>query len=179
MLDLIAWNKETNTAIEPERLPINLEWARFPNGTKKQYVEPVDVPALDIFTTNNEMVTVNGNPPAPFSTVYFGVKGDSVSMSFDIVDGDGVLQTQIDSVALGYPPVLALPVLKVVNGSDSQVVDEVYFSTNIIDGVISVNGSFPASGNWKMLTARINAALGEIGANWTLDKPDVTFRINS
>jgi hypothetical protein len=136
-------------------------------------------PSLTSFTTANEVVTINGNPPAPFSTVYFGVNGDSISMTFDIVDDNGVLQTQLDSTALGYPPVLALPVLKVVNGDDNSPVDEVYFSTTLIAGVITVNGSFPASGNWKMLTARINAALGEIGADWVIDKPDITFRINS
>ena len=131
---------------------------------------------FDIFTTDSESVTINGDPTAGFQSVYFGVNGDPVSMSFDIVDGQGVLQTQLDSTSLGYPLVLALPVIKVANG---VTVDEVYFATELNGGVITVVGSFPASGNWKMTTARINAALAEIGAAWAIDKPDVTFRVNS
>lgn len=133
----------------------------------------------DEFTTANEAVTINGNPVAGFQSVYFGVNGDTANMTFHIVDDQGALQTQLDSVSLGYPPVLALPVLKVVNGDDSNVVDEVYFATTLVEGIITVAGSFPASGNWKITTARINAALAEIGAAWVIEKDDVTFRINS
>lgn len=178
-MNLIAWDKTTDTAITPERLPINGEWARFKNGTKKTWYETVPIIEPDIFTTANESVKINGNPAVGFQSVYFGVAGDSANMSFDIVDGNGALQTQLDSTALGYPPILALPVLKVVNGNDASIVDEVYFSTTLVTGVITVTGSFPASGNWKLLTARVNAALSEIGATWILSKADATFRINS
>lgn len=142
------------------------------------YTEVVPIKP-DEFTTNNEAVNINGNPTVGFQSVYFGVAGDSVNMSFDIVDSEGVLQTQLDAAALGYPPILALPVLKVVNGDSANIVDEVYFSTTLITGVIAVTGSFPASGNWKLLTTRINAALSEIGATWNISKDDATFRINS
>ena len=40
-MKLIAWSQETDTAILPERLPVDLEWARFPSGVKKQYSKPV------------------------------------------------------------------------------------------------------------------------------------------
>jgi len=133
----------------------------------------------DEFTTNNESVTINGNPTTGYQSVYFGVDGDSANMTFDIVDSEGVLQTQLDASTLGYPPVLALPVLKVVNGDDSNIVDEVYFAATLVNGVLTVAGSFPASGNWKLLTTRVNSALGEIGADWTINKGDITFRINS
>lgn len=128
------------------------------------------------FTTANESVTINGNATQGFQSVYFGVSGDSIDMSFDIVDGEGTLQTQLDSIALNYPPILALPIVKI---AVNIIVDEVYFSTTLVEGVITVTGSFPASGNWRMSTERINAALAEIGANWTINKEDVTFRINS
>ena len=55
IMNLIAWNKETDTAITPERLPVDLEWARFPNGVKKQYVEPKEI-----------------EPPAPIRTISTG-----------------------------------------------------------------------------------------------------------
>ena len=168
-----------------QRPPVNGDWIETTDGDSviiSQFFEPVIVATPvepDIFTTANEAVTINGNPAAGFQSVYFGVNGNTANMSFYIVDDLGVLQTQLDSVSLGYPPVLALPVMKVANGDDTNVVDEVYFSTTLVEGVIAVAGSFPASGNWKMTTARINAALAEIGAAWVIDKPDVTFRINS
>jgi hypothetical protein len=55
IMNLIAWNKETDTAITPERPPSDLEWARFPNGVKKQYVEPKEP-----------------EPPAPIRTISTG-----------------------------------------------------------------------------------------------------------
>lgn len=176
MLELRAWDKETDTIIEPERLPVDLEWARFPSGVKKQYTEPVVIVEPDIFTTANEAVTINGNPTTGFQSVYFGVNGDTANMVFHIVNDQGVLQTQLDSISLGYPPILSLPVMKVAAGA---VVDEVYFPTTLVEGVITATGSFPASGNWQMTTARVNAALAEIGAAWALEKDDVTFRVNS
>lgn len=39
-MKIIAWDKETDKAITPERSPVNGEWALFDNGkikTKKQY----------------------------------------------------------------------------------------------------------------------------------------------
>jgi hypothetical protein len=141
---------------------------------QQAYQDPTPEP--DSFTTSNEAVTINGDASVGFQSVYFGSNGDPVTMSFDLVDGQGVLQTQLDSTSLNYPPVLALPVIKVASGA---IVDEVYFATTLVAGVISVTGSFPASGNWQMLTTRINSSLAEIGASWIIDKPDVTFRINS
>ena len=146
------------------------------NGWQQQVYSEPRAP-LDVFTTSNESVTINGNATVGFSSVYFGINGDSANMSFDIVDGNGALQTQLDSVTLNYPPVLSLPILKFVNGSAAN--DEIYFATTLVAGVITIAGSFPASGNWKMLTTRINSALAEIGADWTISKDDVTFRINS
>lgn len=136
-------------------------------------------PVISEFTTANEQVTVNGNPTQGFQQVYFGVSGDSLVMTLDVVDSNGVKQTQLDSATLGYPPVLSLPLLKVVNGDVNSPVDEVYFSTTLVNGVITVNGVFTASGDWKLLTNRINAALAQIGANWILTKEDTTFRINA
>lgn len=135
-------------------------------------------PTLDMFTTNNESVTIDTDPAEGFESLYHGSVGDSVVMSFDIVDGVPALQTQLDSVALGYPP-LALPMLKCVMGSFGDIVDEIYFSTTLIAGVVTVTGSFPASGDWKLLPDRVNKALVEIGADWAISKDDVTFRITS
>jgi len=54
MLNLIAWDKENNIAVEPERLPLDNEWARFPSGVKKTWYEPVVIveviPAIRVIT---------------------------------------------------------------------------------------------------------------------------------
>ena len=43
MQNLIAWNKETDSPIKPERSPITGEWARHENGVKKEYNNPVNL----------------------------------------------------------------------------------------------------------------------------------------
>jgi hypothetical protein len=43
MQELIAWNKETDLPIKPERHPIDGEWARHENGVKKEYNKPVNL----------------------------------------------------------------------------------------------------------------------------------------
>ena len=93
MHELIAWDKQNDKAIEPERSPNNNEWARFPSGTKKTWFTPKPKTQLSEFTTNNEQVTINGNPTVGLQSVYFGKKGDTATMIFDIVDDQGVLQT--------------------------------------------------------------------------------------
>lgn len=144
---------------------------------ESRYFVPAPEPTIDEFTTANETVKVNGHPVQGFASVYFGESGDSVNMTFDIVNDIAELQTQLDSVSLNYPQILSLPVLKYVNAKD--ITDEIYFKTTLVAGVITVTGTFPASGNWKLNTQRINAALAEIGANWVINKSDVTFRVSA
>lgn len=45
MQTVIAWDKETDTAVEPERTPTNGEWCRITRGkrvVKRQWFDPVD-----------------------------------------------------------------------------------------------------------------------------------------
>ena len=52
MQNLIAWNKETDLPIKPERSPITGEWARHENGVKKEYNNPVNLNSeIDYGTT--------------------------------------------------------------------------------------------------------------------------------
>jgi len=56
-MKIIAWNKDTNTAVVPERFPNNGEWARFTDGKrvcKKQY-HPQPVPS----TTTPRIISVD------------------------------------------------------------------------------------------------------------------------
>jgi hypothetical protein len=143
----------------------------------QRYYSPVTPPIINEFTTANETVKVNGNAVQGFQQVYSGKSGDSITMTFEIVNDIAELQTQLDSASLGYPQILSLPVLKYVNRE--TITDEIYLETGLVAGVITVTGTFPASGNWKLNTERINAALAEIGANWVINKSDVTFRVSA
>lgn len=55
MESLLAWAKANDIAILPERLPVKGEWARHPNGTKKQYNPPVVIP---LSTYKNERIAL-------------------------------------------------------------------------------------------------------------------------
>lgn len=119
--------------------------------------------------------TINGNPPAPFAPIYFVNNGDTITMSANVVDGSDVTQTQLDQTALGYPPVLALPLTKYAGGANGTVIDEVYFQATLANGVISTSGTLPSAGNWKLTTARVNASLKSIGADWGINSLNVDF----
>lgn len=136
------------------------------------YVEPTP----DLFTTNNEAVTVNGFATQAFNTFYSGSEGDTITMSFDVVNDQAVLQTQLDGVSLGYPP-LMLPVTRYSGKKATD--DEIYLATTLVNGVITVSGRFKNSGNWKLVTDRINESLEAIGADWAIEKPTVTFGITA
>lgn len=47
MPNLIAWDMATDSAVTPEREPEHLEFAKFPNGMKKQYRDPSMLPPLE------------------------------------------------------------------------------------------------------------------------------------
>lgn len=127
--------------------------------------------------SSREQVTVNGNQTQGSEPVYFGMVGDSFTATCDIVDSQGVLQTQLDQVTQGYPPILALPVVKVIAGDLTKAVDEVYMNTTLVSGVLTAIGKFPTAGNWVLAKDRVNMALSEIGANWRVNIQDFSFRI--
>ena len=57
-MHLIAWDKDKNLAITPERKPTQLEWARFPSGVIKQYNKPTEIlPRVITVITTGAMQT--------------------------------------------------------------------------------------------------------------------------
>ena len=40
--NIIAWDDATGKAVKPRRFPNEAEWARWPNGDKRQYFAPVE-----------------------------------------------------------------------------------------------------------------------------------------
>lgn len=150
------------------------------NGTHK--VESAGVlyvpPAVDIYLTANEVVTINGNAPEPLSPVYFASKGDALSIVVDIVDADNVVQTQIDQTALGYPPVLGLPLQK-TKGVNGDIESELYLTTTIINGHMTalLSTGELTIGNWELTEERVNGSLAEIGADWKVSMNTISIRV--
>jgi len=129
----------------------------------------------DVFSIDSVETTINGNPPASYSPIYFVDNGDAITMTANIIDDNNDVQSQLDQTALGYPPVLALPLTKYAGGSSGTIIDEVYFETTLTNGVISATGTLPSAGNWKLETHRINKSLKAIGSDWGIDSLSVDF----
>lgn len=159
----------------------NLLYEQLLEDQIKHRVVGFDTPSViqnkDIFLSSNEKVQVNGNPVQGRETAYFGLVGDSFSAEADITDENGLLQTQIDQIALNYPPKLFLPVVKIINGDTSKPSDEVYMTASIVGGKLTATGKFPTAGNWVLLQERINKSLDEIGSDWHIEMPTLSFRI--
>ena len=120
------------------------------------------------------------------ANVFFGAAGDSVNVTLNLVDSEGNIQTQIDQTELGYPPVLALPIVKLK--ASNEVESELYMKTTITNGIVVATlpsveearaGGYVTSGAWVLSQARINKAIAEIGANWQIVTNDVHLRIIS
>lgn len=122
------------------------------------------------YKLNNQ--TVNGSN---IQSMNFAAIGQSVQVTSDVVNDSGEIQTQLDQTLLGYPPILALPVNKFADG---KVIDEIYFQTTIVNGVITATGSFPSGGNWQLLTDRVNKSLEAIKADWAINSVNVSFIVS-
>jgi len=149
-------------------------------GTHKvEVIETAPATPNPTYKTGSEQITVNGGTAQSLSPVYFGIAGDSINITLNIVNDNGDVQTSIDQTALCYPPMLALPIVKVAGGA--TVIDEVYATTTIINGVMNatLNTGVLTSGNWVLSEERINASLAEIGALWTISMNSISFRMGS
>ena len=143
-------------------------------------VSPINQNVPTLYIKNREVTfkdtqeTVSG-----LGDVYYIPTDRFIRVVHDITDGEDNILTEIDAVTLGYPPVLQLPVSKiVVNGDQTTNVDEVYFVTQIIKGKIICTGKIPVSGNWKIRSERVNQAISAIAAQWAVDFKTITFYVN-
>lgn len=145
---------------------------------KKSYVE-VTYHSPDLepneYSTQNESLTASGQPLQGLNNTYYAAVGSEIQLQADIVDGQGNVQTQIDQASLGYPPVLKMPVIKFAGGIGGTIIDEVYFTVTLAQGVLTATGKLPSSGDWKLLTNRLNQSLLSIGADWKISRNNTTF----
>lgn len=134
-------------------------------------------PEAKVYSPANTVVSFDGNPAQGLGNTYYGVQNITMTIVSDIVDSEGNLQTQIDQTSLGYPPVLKMPVVKMVGGSSGTAVDEIYMTTTLVNGVLTATGEIPSSGDWKLTSLRINESLKAINADWEIESLDVNILV--
>lgn len=139
------------------------------------FIDDNPISTKQSFLIANQSITSNNQPVLGLNNVFYAIVGDTLQLQSDIVDDQGVLQTQIDQTALGYPPVLKMPVVKFAGGINGTIVDEVYFNVTLVNGVLTATGVIPSSGDWKLLTTRLNQSLDSIGADWEVSTNNITF----
>lgn len=155
MLDLIAWNKETDTAMLPERLPVDLEWARFPSGVKKQYNEPVtpvaEKPIVEITNIEVAGAVLTG-------AIYWAQEGDVLTITGDCALPDGDLIVMAEQVI-----------------DASIVVSDNRFKAVFLNGKMTITARFDKSGNYMITQERINRGLDRINSpvNLAFDKIEI------
>lgn len=153
-----------------EQIPVQVTRYKIVGYTTKEVSKTT-------YYSSNEAVTVNGNPTQGKIPVYSGIVTDSFSAEADIVNDNGDKQVQIDQTSLNYPPILFLPVIKILNGDITNVSNEVYMSATLVNGRLQATGKFPEAGNWVLNADRVNKSLEEIGADWKIVMEDLSFRI--
>ena len=143
-------------------------------------VQPGDIVIPDtreVFYNANESMTSGGEALAGLGDVYYAAKNTEITISAEVVNGDGDIQTQIDQTALAFPPILKLPVNKYIGGESGQVVDEVYFNATLVEGILTATGQMPTSGDWKLTTDRLNKSIGALNGDFKIDRKNITFLI--
>ncbi|WP_102798716.1 hypothetical protein [Bowmanella denitrificans] len=147
------------------------------NGTEFVDQQTNSPPTITHYHTAAEAITVDGNAAQGFGNTYYGTAAVVTQFSADLVDEHGAVQTDIDAAALGYPPVLKMPVQKIAGGANGTLVDEVYFDVTLVNGHVTATGTIPSSGSWYLLIDRINLALAAINADWRIERANVVMLV--
>ena len=129
------------------------------------WVEPV-IDDRAVYQITSESVTANGQTVTKFAGNYYVNSGDAIQLQGTLTDGESTPDITV-------PVTLKMPLVRHANGQPTQ--DEIYLNVTLTAGVMTASGVIERSGDWKILTDRVNEALQRIGANWKLDHPDVTF----
>ncbi len=165
-MTLVAWDIKNKKAYSPEREPEHLEYAKYPNGSIKQYQEDLETePTANIYPITTATITIAGQAAAAF------LSGANLANADDVI----ILTTTLTGGELiTYPnSILKLPVVRYADNIPTN--DEKYFDATIIDGVLTATGSLPYSGNWKITIDRTNRSLSRINAGWEISGNDIGF----
>lgn len=128
---------------------------------------------LPVFHIENPVVKINGTTQAGVNGFYANI-GDDIEVTMDVTDGDGNIIVSLDQSALQIPG-LKLPIIKLIDGINSAILDKVYFNTTLIEGVVTITGSFVNGGDWKLTEDKTNLSLEAIGAPFRITRNPLTF----
>lgn len=133
------------------------------------------------FTFADTVIEINAQPAYPFNGVYQCNVGQTVTLTASIHDLAGNLQDNVtylfpaEHPYAGVPIPLKLPLRKFAG--NVETLEEIYFATTIVDGVVNFEGVFPTSGNWRIVLSRVNESLEFIQAPFVFVHPDVVFLV--
>lgn len=158
---------------QQERL-VSVRWTYNPTTG---FNPPLEIPQKEIYTFNIDSLLLNGEPALGQGNSYYASANDLLSFTANIINEEGEIQTQLDQTVLGYPPILKLPFLKMVNGRKGTVVEELYINSTLTEGVFQGSITIPSGGNWKILSERTNQSIAEIGGDWEVKDFEITFLV--
>lgn len=138
---------------------------------------PYEEPKPNIYDKANDTITIGGQPAQGQGNTYYSVVGAEVVLQADILDVDGNLATNLDQTELQYPPLLKMPLVKMVGGINGTEVDEIYFNVTLVEGQLTATGVIPSSGDWKLTSDRVNAAIKAIGGDWSVNPFVINFLV--
>jgi hypothetical protein len=122
------------------------------------------------YNLSNLVITRNTGLEVPKNgNKYYLDPGDTVEVTGEIVDAEGVVQSDRNA------SIIKLPVTK--HADDMATTDEIYFTGNLVNGVLSVSGDINLSGNYKALASRNNRALDRMPAGFHMNFDDVDFLV--
>ena len=143
-MNIIAWNKTTDSAILPERLPLDSEWAFFDYGNgrtaKKQYNEPVVIPEKVVIP-----ITVTSITGALISDIETG----------EVVVKELAPFTMTASVPLGVDVPFLVPIKRTDTGRI------VYVAAEVVNDVMTATIALPTSGAWVCGEDEVNSNLSD------------------
>ena len=138
MTGILAWDYPSNTAIQPEREPVDGEWAKYPNGIQKQYNEP---------TTSTETV----KPIVPLSNLVLALPAQLVGNIYWLEQGVSANVTADLALPDGQYMIMAEQI--VYTKTSVEVQGDVRFIATILNGIFTMTVKFPETGNY-LLTAK-------------------------
>jgi sulfur carrier protein ThiS len=132
-------------------------------GTLAPYAEPLDTTSK--FNLSNLVITRNGGQAVPQNgNKYYLDAGDTVEVVSTIEGGEAINAS-----------IVKLPITR--HADDQPTPDELYFTGSIVNGVLTVSGTFTQSSNYKALMTRCNRALDRLPAGFHVVFDDIDFLV--
>jgi hypothetical protein len=167
ILIVVGLSHLSGEVLEPSLIPIAdmLEVKIGDIYRDGKFHRPEEITTVE-YTVKNTEITLNGSVLSPFNGIHFANIAEEIQITAEAHDENGVVDITI-------PISIKMPIVRYANGMPTD--DEVYFNTTLQNGLFTINGSFQRSGDWKIVADRINKALQEIGAEFSLSGQNVTL----